>query len=452
VKQPMQLIDIGRHIASARWRWSHLSQADLEAYRAARVQRIITYAQRHAPFYRKHWHGHDLSDWRALPTVDKQLMMQHFSDFNTCGITREQAMHVALEAEQRRDFVPTVAGLTVGLSSGTSGHRGLFLVSPAEQRAWAGTILARTLHRLRWRPTRVAFFLRSNSNLYQQVGGRLVRLRYFDLMLPLEQAIDELNRFQPDLLIGPPSLLALLARAQGASMHIAPERLIAVAEVLEPHDRAFLQRCFGVAVHQIYQCTEGLIAASCVHGSLHIQEDLVALQCEPIAGDPARVMPIVTDLWRTAQPIVRYRLNDILTLSEEVCPCGSDFRVIAAIEGRCDDLFEFPSSMGTTRPVFPDLIRRMILLASAEILDYQATQERCGQIHIYLDVPPDAEWAAVAQALRRSVEATLAAYQCSADPIEITRGLLPVAAGAKRRRVWNKAKGKTAGTNDQMTR
>jgi phenylacetate-CoA ligase len=436
VKQPLQLVDIGRHAAWARWRWSHLSQATLAAYQAARVRRIIAYAQQHAPFYRQHWHGHDLHDWQALPTVDKQLMMQHFANFNTCGIAREQAMQVALEAERRRDFAPTVAGLTVGLSSGTSGHRGLFLVSPAEQRAWAGAILARTLHRLRWQPTRVAFFLRSNSNLYQQAGGRLVRLRYFDLMLPLEQAIDELNRFQPDLLIGPPSLLALLAREQGASLQIAPERLISVAEVLEPQDRATLQRCVGVVVHQIYQCTEGLLAASCAHGSLHIQEDLVALQCEPIAGDTARVMPIVTDLWRTTQPIVRYRLNDILTLSEEVCPCGSDFRVIAAIEGRCDDLFEFPSSAGTTRPVFPDLIRRMILLGSADILDYQATQDRCGQIHIHLDVPSDADWAEIAQAIRRSVETTLAAYQCSADAIQITRGLLPVAAGAKRRRVW----------------
>ncbi len=354
-------------------------------------------------------------------------MMANFGQFNTAGVAREQAMQVALDAERRRDFVPTVGSLTVGLSSGTSGHRGLFLVSSAEQRAWAGTILARTLHRLRWRPTNVAFFLRSNSNLYQQVGGRLVRFRYFDLMLPLEQAIDDLNRFQPDLLIGPPSLLALLARERGAGLRIAPERLISVAEVLEPQDRDDLQRRFGVPVHQIYQCTEGLIAASCAHGSLHIQEDLVAVQCEPIAGDDTRVMPIVTDLWRTTQPIVRYRLNDILALDTRPCPCGSGFRVIAAIDGRCDDLFEFPSNAGATRPVFPDLIRRMILLASDDILDYQATQERSGQLHIYLDVRPDAEWAHVAQAIRYSVEATLAQYACHADAIEITRGLPPQA-------------------------
>ncbi len=434
-----QTARIGWHFAKARWRWARLAQDRLAAYHDRRMGQIVAHAQQRSPFYRQHWRGHDLADWRSLPTVDKQLMMASFSTFNTCGIGREQALAVALAAEQQRDFAATVGDLTVGLSSGTSGHRGLFLVSPAEQLAWAGTILARTL-RLRWQPTRVAFFLRSNSNLYEQVGrgpsGWLVQFRYFDLMLPLEQAIGQLNTFQPDILVGPPSLLELLARELGAGLQIRPERLIAVAEVLEPQDRQRLWGRFGVPIDQIYQCTEGLIAVSCAHGSLHIQEDVVAIQCEPLPGDPGRVQPIVSDLWRTTQPIVRYRLNDVLTLSQDVCACGSDFRVIERIEGRCDDIFEFPTSSGAARPVFPDLIRRMVLLASAEVVDYQATQERCGQLEIRLALRDGAEWAAVAAALDQTVRDTLATYGCHATDITITQGLLALAAGAKRRRVW----------------
>jgi phenylacetate-CoA ligase len=432
-----QTAQIGWHYAQARWRWARLSQDRLAAYHDRRMGQIVAYANLRSPFYRQHWRGHDLADWRSLPPVDKQLMMANFTRFNTRGIEREQALAVALAAEQQRDFAATVADLTVGLSSGTSGHRGLFLVSPAEQAAWAGTILARTL-RLRWQPTRVAFFLRSNSNLYEQVGGRLVQFRYFDLMLPLEQAIGQLNGFQPDILVGPPSLLELLARELGASLRIRPERLIAVAEVLEPQDGQRLRERFGVPVDQIYQCTEGLIAVSCAHGALHIQEDVVAIQCEPLPGDPGRVQPIVSDLWRTTQPIVRYRLNDVLTLSQDVCPCGSDFRVIASIEGRCDDIFTFPTSSGAARPVFPDLIRRMVLLASAAIADYQATQERCGQLEIRLALGDGAEWAEVAAALDRTVRTTLAAYDCHATSISIAQGLPPLPAGAKRRRVWRR--------------
>ena len=86
--------------------------------------------------------------------------------------------------------------------------------------------------------------------------------------------------------------------------------------------------------------------------------------------------------------------------------------------------------------MFSDLIRRIILFGSPAILDYQATQDRCGQIHIYLEVPPMEDWAGIAQAIRAAVQATLASYECIATDIEITRGLLPIAAGAKRRRIW----------------
>jgi phenylacetate-CoA ligase len=367
--------------------------------------------------------------------VDKQLMMAHFDEFNTRGISRDAALKVALRAERERDFQPTLGQLTVGLSSGTSGHRGLFVAAPHEQAAWAGTILARTIHTLRHR-LRVAFFLRSNSNLYERVGGLLVQFRYFDLMLPLADAVTQLNTFQPNVLIGPPSLLGFLAAsAERGDLHIRPERLISVAEVLEPHDREQLTAVFGAPVGQIYQCTEGLLAVSCVAGSLHIQEDIVALQLEPLPGDATRVMPIVTDLWRTTQPIIRYRLNDVLQIDPRACACGSAFRVIRAIEGRSDDVCYFETLAGGMRPFFPDMIRRMILLASAQILDYQAVQARCGELHIRLAIPEGAAFDTVAQAVRASVAATVAQYACRPPAVTIEQGIVPAAPGAKRRRV-----------------
>ena len=426
---------IAGHFVRARWRWAHLRGGALARYQERRARQIVAYAHKHSPFYRAHWAGHDPQDWRTLPTVDKQLMMAHFDDFNTRGISREAALAVALRAERERDFQPTLDRLTIGLSSGTSGHRGLFIAAPHEQAAWAGTMLARTIHTLR-RRLRVAFFLRSNSNLYERVGGRLVLFRYFDLMLPLADAVAQLNDFQPDVLIGPPSLLGFLAAsAASGGLHIRPERLISVAEVLEPHDRERITAAFGAPVEQIYQCTEGLLAVSCAAGALHIQEDVVALQLEPLPGDAERVMPIVTDLWRTTQPIIRYRLNDLLQIDPRPCACGSAFRVIRAIEGRCDDVCYFEALAGGTRPFFPDTIRRMILLASAQILDYQAVQERCGDLRIRLSIPDGAAFDAIAQAVRASVAATVAQYACRPPTVTIEQGIIPAVPGAKRRRV-----------------
>jgi phenylacetate-CoA ligase len=305
---------------------------------------------------------------------------------------------------------------------------------------WAGTVLARALHRIPPQPLRVAFFLRSNSNLYEQVGGRLIAFRYFDLMLPLAAAVAQLNDFQPDIVVGPPSLLGMLAAARGSNaLRIRPERLISVAEVLEPQDRERIVAGFDAPVHQIYQCTEGLLAVSCAQGGLHIQEDLVTLQLDPLPGstgqDGERVTPIVTDLWRRTQPIIRYRLNDVLRLDPAPCACGSGFRVIRAVEGRCDDLCYFTASGGGVRPFFPDTIRRMVLLASAEIEDYQCVQERQGQMRIHVRLAPGAHLDTVAAAVRASVAVTVAQYECLPAEVEIEEGVPPPPAGAKRRRV-----------------
>jgi putative adenylate-forming enzyme len=425
------------HFARARWRWKHLRGAALERFQEHHARQIVAYAAQRSPFYRSHWAGHALQEWRTLPVVDKALMMEHFDTFNTRGVKREEAMSIALEAERSRDFRPVLGSLTVGLSSGTSGHRGLFLANRLEQTAWAGTILARTLHSLPRQPLRVAFFLRSNSNLYEQIGSRFIQFRYFDLMLPLAEAVSALNDFQPHIIVGPPSLLGFLAdERQGARLRIKPGRLISVAEVLEPHDRERLEATFDAPVHQIYQCTEGLLAVSCAQGSLHIQEDVVILQLEPLPGSNGeRVMPVVTDMWRRTQPIIRYRLNDVLQMESKPCSCGSAFRVIRAIEGRCDDICYFESLDGGTRPFFPDTIRRMILLASPDILDYQAVQEQCGELRIHLSSASKASFSTVAQAVRESVNATLAQYDCRPATLRIEEGLELSVPGVKRRRI-----------------
>lgn len=430
-------LPIVAHFFRARWRWQHLRGQALQQYQERRAQQIVAYALQHSPFYRQHWTGHDPLAWQTLPTVDKQLMMEHFTTFNTRGIQRETAMQIALQAELSRDFRPQLHGLTVGLSSGTSGHRGLFLASREEQAAWAGTILARTLHAPLLRPLRVAFFLRSNSNLYEQVGSRLIRFRYFDLMLPLDEAVAALNDFQPQIIVGPPSLLGLLASAHTrGNLHIRPERLISVAEVLEEQDTQQLETVFQIPVHQIYQCTEGLLAVSCAQGSLHIQEDAVMLQLEALPeSNGERVMPIVTDLWRRTQPIIRYRLNDVLQLETHPCGCGSPFRVLRAIEGRCDDVCYFVSRTGEPRLFFPDTIRRMILLASQDITDYQVLQQSQGQLSIHLSINPGASFASVATLVQQSVNATLARYGCRPASVSIDQGIVPPAPGIKRRRV-----------------
>jgi len=77
----------------------------------------------------------------------------------------------------------------------------------------------------------------------------------------------------------------------------------------------------------------------------------------------------------------------------------------------------------------------MILLASPDIVDYQAVQEQCGQLRIHLTVAPQASFGAIAQAVVASVEATVAQYACRPARLSVEEGLEPLSPGVKRRRV-----------------
>ncbi len=431
----MNRVGIVASYLAARWRAATLHGARLQAWQDQRARALVDHVRERSPFYRETWNGVPSAQWRDFATVDKRAMMEHFDRFTTIGVTRDAVMRIALDAEQQRDFSAVVDGHTVGLSSGTSGHRGLFLVSPAEQTRWAGTILVRAIPDLR-PGHRVAFFLRANSRLYERTSS-VVTFRFFDLLQPLSAMIEELNAFHPRLIVGPPSLLGLLADArERGTLHVTPSRLISVAEVIEPHDRARIERSFQVAVGEVYQCTEGLVAVACGHGSLHVQEDVMVMQTEQLSiDDPSRVSPILTDLWRRVQPIVRYRLGDVLRMESAPCACGSSWRRIGAIEGRQDDLCWFPQADETLRVVFPDAIRRMVLLADERITEYRVEQAEAGALLVQIDVVDAAAFDEVAARLRTTIINTLGTYGCRATVVAISHGVPTPVTGAKRRRV-----------------
>ena len=445
---------IVRHYLRAKWAFPHLRGEPLKSFQESKAREMVRFAAAHSPFYREHWQECDLSEWQQLPTVDKSVMMANFDAFNTVGLRREDALEIASRAERNRDFAPTLQGFTVGLSSGTSGHRGLFVVSAEEQEAWAGTLLARVLPGLRRQGWRVALFLRSNSNLYEQVGNRLITFRYFDLMLPSEEAVAQLAGFQPDILVAPPSHLSRLARSiatqpASAAERLCPKRIISVAEVLQIEEREWFQERFHAPVGEIYQATEGLLGVTCACGSLHIQEDVIGIQLETIdPSQPQYVTPILTDLWRRTQPIVRYRLGDIWIMDDRLCPCGSGFRIIRHVLGRLEDIVYFPCADTATgrHAVFPDVIHEWVTSeincdhaetsAPSVLPSYQVVQERCGHLCLHLDVAPEC-FAETATRLRASILLRLKQLGCECGVLEIVAELQPQPPNAKRQMVRN---------------
>jgi putative adenylate-forming enzyme len=383
------------------------SRAELLRWQDEQVQAFLRRVAPRSALTAQRFAGRGYVTWATLPVMDKAQMMAEFDALNTVGMGREAAMAAALRAESSRDFAPTLNGVTVGLSSGTSGARGLFLVSESERWQWAGAVLARLLPGSILTPQRVAFFLRANSNLYSSVRSRWIRFEYFDLLDPLENHLARLNEFQPTILAAPPSVLRWLAeRTGGRRWPSRLKKIISVAEVLDPLDEAFIARGFGQRVHQVYQATEGFLAATCRLGTLHLNEDLVAIQRDELEAGGRKFAPIITDFHRESQPIIRYRLDDILTERAEPCACGTVLMALESIEGRCDDLFYFPAydaRAGRWVRVFPDYVRRALIGSTAELESYVVVQRAPDEVEIAFTAPVGARGrveAAIAEGMR----------------------------------------------------
>jgi putative adenylate-forming enzyme len=310
-----------------------------------------------------------------FPIVNKAVFMKEFDRINTCGLNREESFRVALQAEESRDFSPMINGVTVGLSTGTSGSRGLFLASDKERAAWVAAVLDRVVG-FKFRKRKVAFFLRANSNLYESTQSKLLQFHFFDLFEDLNEHVKRLNELNPTIIVAQPSMLCLLAhQIESGMLHIKPEKVISVAEVLNQEDSAYLSHVFGQKIHQVYQCTEGFLATTCSEGNLHFNEDFLIIEKNYIDDEKTRFHPVITDLFRETQPVVRYELNDIVLESNEKCSCGSSFLRIEQIEGRSDDVLYFINKNGLEVRFFPDLIRRTIVLAHENITDYSFIQK-----------------------------------------------------------------------------
>jgi putative adenylate-forming enzyme len=381
------------------------SRGAIERHQRRGCARLVSAARATIPFYRDE--GPRFED---LPVIDKAIQQARFHEFNRPGIALDEAVE-ALAAGRDR-----VRGYFVGQSTGTSGNRGRFVISPAERFAWLGTIVAKAVPDALVRRRRVALALPGFSSLYKSASsGSRIRLAFFDLSLGVDAWRDDLAAFAPEVLVAPPKVLRRLAE-DGMLEGVEP---FSGAEVLDPIDREIVEQASGRRVREIYMATEGLFAVACRHGTLHLAEDVVRFEWEKAPGSDL-VIPVVTDMVRRIQPMIRYRMNDLLELARIPCPCGSPFQAIARIHGRMDDVFEFEAPLGRVMAT-PDVLRNAVVDSDPRVRDYRIVQTRDGGVKVELDEAlPDEVHSAVRAALERAL-----ARLGAAPAIATVRGITP---------------------------
>lgn len=380
------------HALRAFWRTKRLARrlrtrADVLRWQEARLGAYLRDHVSRAPFYA----GREIGRLADLPIVDKAIVSAHFNQLNVRGVSYAAA-RAALDAGQER-----VDGLIVGQSTGTSGNRGVYVISEAERFTWLGVMLAKTLPDFPFKPHRVALALPGFSRLYASATEtKRLQMRFFDLTLGVDAWRDDLVAFAPDTIVAPPKVLRALAET--TSLRI--DNVFSGAEVLDPLDRAIIEARLCTRVREIYMATEGLFGVACPHGTLHLAEDVVAFEFEAV-GELAS--PIVTDFTRNTQIMARYRMNDLLRLCDKPCACGSPLQYVASMEGRQDDVFQLRGGAGALVMVTPDVVRNAVVDADRRIMDFRVVQVAADRVEVALprDMPAEAGQAAAA-ALRQA--------------------------------------------------
>lgn len=369
-------------LAKIKLRGLFRNRAQLQRFQQRRWHRFAQTILPKSTFYRSYLNV----PLDKIPLMRKELFMEHFDAINTVAIRKEEAMKIALQAEETRDFASELNGITLGLSTGTSGKRGLFLASKIERAQWVAMVLHRVVKWSIFKRQKVAFFLRANSNLYSSVQSSVLAFYFFDIFRKNEELVAELDLLKPDIVAAQPSLLRYLAEAQQAgNLSIAPHQIISFAEVLHDDDRTVIERMFGLKITEVYQCTEGFLGVSCAHGTMHLNEDVAIFEKKYVSKH--QFIPIVTDFTRTSQPIIRYEMTDILAERTTPCPCGSAMTGIERIEGRTDDVLLFDQE-GKIISIFPDTLVRKIARATDDFSHYSIRQVTEDRLEVAVETEP----------------------------------------------------------------
>ncbi len=395
--------------------WSLRSRADVER-RQARLWRTMAPVVARTPAVSA-LAGRPLEDF---PVIQPETLREDFDRWNTLGLTRAEA-EVAAQAGESGGTGEVRPGTVAGFSSGSSGRRGLFVTSAAERAGWIGHILARLLPAaVLVRPTRIALCLRADNQLYGDVGAAgPVRFLFVGLDVAAPERFEQLRTFAPHVLIAPSQVLIDLARRTDGPWPL--HRLFYGAEPMGEAERGWITAALGARPDPIYQATEGFLGAACRFGTLHLNEDVLIIERERVPGTN-RFLPIVTDLRRTTQPMIRVRLHDLLEPLDASCPCGSPLTAVRPVEGRLEDLWRWPGAV-----ICPRAVETAVSGGLGPEHDWRAVGTPLG---VTVEADPGR-----AEAARSAVAALLAAHGVE---VPVIAGGRPEQNGIKRRRVrWS---------------
>lgn len=322
-----------------------LPAAEVLALQQEKLNRLISFAREHVPYYRTLLNeagmgAHDVltpEDMYRVPPLTKDRIREHGKELVSENLKGNSLISNSTSGStgEATRFYTDMRSIAYRKAAGIRSN------------SWTGWQLGDRFASL-WGAqldSKRAKSIRSKLN-------RLVSSRCFLSSFDLSEArmaeyVETLRRFKPVLFLGYPGPLEQFANHCREHGHRFPslKAIVCSAETLWQHQRETIEEAFGVKVFDRYGSREvGQMACECeTHDGLHVSADRLLI--EIINDDGSRCAPgetgklLVTDLDNYGMPLIRYDIGDRGVAAENSgCSCGRGLPKIAKIEGRTMDV------------------------------------------------------------------------------------------------------------------
>jgi len=385
-------------------RHGRATREQIVAFQERRLRELVHHAYERVPYY------HRLFDDARIKPAD----IRTIADLHLIPITTKETLR-ALARDERLARGVNRSRLIKHESNGSTGipmtvfrqRSESIALAAVHRRARSESRIGRGHHvaivNWRNRGATSAPGKRSGSLMHKLWG--VESTTRIDCVLPIEVLSKQLSEARPDVIVGYPSVLSLVAAHLGEGQSdVRPKHVVTISEVLTPAMRSKMESVFAAPVRDVYSCWElALIGYEChAGGAYHVCDDNLILEVlrdgNPVEAEGESGEVVGTSLTYAAMPFIRYELGDVVTRGPDRCACGSPFSTLSAIQGRVVDYFPLPDG----RVIHPYDISAIIWETAFRCMrQYQLVQERSDRVVAHVALMSEHHRDEVMAAMRR---------------------------------------------------
>jgi phenylacetate-CoA ligase len=317
-----------------------------ENYQNDKLREVLLWAFDTVPYYRNSFREAGLSrldlEGLTIHNMDRIPVLSKQDLRNFCKTTL-----ISEKPEQGGEFFAT---------SGSTGTPSSILYSPDMHQRWSAAFECRGRY---WAGV-------SRFHSRGMIGGRRVvtegidkgpyyRYNHFEKHVyfsayhissnTAKQYAEAFPKYNIDYMTGYAMSNYFLAKHfKESNIKVGPlKAVITSSEKLTDEMRTIFQEVYGCKTFDSYGSVEACsLITECEHGKLHISPDIGLIEvineqgipCKP--GETGEIY--ATSFINFDQPLIRYKIADLITLSEQqVCKCGREMPIVKEIAGRLED-------------------------------------------------------------------------------------------------------------------